>query len=108
MSTLPEPDIVGSDLIVDQPDNLGYQPVQIVDRDTEKAVATAEVLIAKAIAPVKKQFLCTLPIKSSSKEPSNDAVLDTKPSSNASVLKEKKSKRQAKRERKQVLFTCIG
>lgn len=114
MSTLlPEPNTNGSDPTVLQPENLGDPPAQNAAIDTEKPLATAEELIAKAIAPVKKQFLCTIPIKSSIQQPSDDVVSDTKPSSNASVVKEKKSKRQAKRERKQVqklnllLFTCI-
>ncbi|XP_074331228.1 tRNA-dihydrouridine(47) synthase [NAD(P)(+)]-like isoform X1 [Apium graveolens] len=108
MSTLlPEPNTNGSDPMALQPENLGDPNAA---KDTEKPLATAEELIAKAIAPVKQQFLCHNPIKSSIQQPSNDVVLDTKPSSNASVVKEKKSKRQAKRERKQeqksVLHLC--
>ncbi|WOH03854.1 hypothetical protein DCAR_0623254 [Daucus carota subsp. sativus] len=96
--------------MVEEPENLGDPPAQNVDTDTEQSLATAQELIAKCIAPVKKQYLCPLPVKSSIKEASNDAVLDAKPSSNSSLVTEKKSKRQAKRERKQeqksVLHLC--
>ncbi|BBH09298.1 FMN-linked oxidoreductases superfamily protein, partial [Prunus dulcis] len=58
---------------------------------------TPEELVAKSIAPVKKQFLCPPPIRACSNEP-NDAV----------SVKEKKSKRQLKRERQQAVKSAVG
>lgn len=68
---------------------------------------TPEELMAKAIAPVKREFLRPLSARPSSTNPSNDAVStendkSAEPSS-TTLVKEKKSKRQLKRERLQVL-----
>ncbi|CAI9104655.1 OLC1v1003379C2 [Oldenlandia corymbosa var. corymbosa] len=57
------------------------------------AQLTSEELVAKAIAPVKKEFLCPPPTR-------NDADTELPPQT-AALIKEKKSKRQLKRERRQ-------
>lgn len=65
---------------------------------------TPEELVAKAIAPVKKQFLRPPPTRANQ----NDTVKYTNDKSSqqhsSTLVKEKKSKRQLKRERRQVLF----
>ncbi|KAK6946359.1 hypothetical protein RJ641_013903, partial [Dillenia turbinata] len=58
---------------------------------------TVDELVARAIAPVKKEFLCPLIRPCVRKEED----LQSNSSSSSNVLKEKKSKRQLKRERKQ-------
>lgn len=65
-----------------------------------------EQLVARAIAPVKKDFLRPPPVRSSSP---NDGVSIPNDNNKTSVLaKEKKSKRQLKRERRLVpSFTCL-
>ena len=63
---------------------------------------TPEDLVAKAIAPVKREFLLPPPIRPCSKD-SNDVASDATKSAPSNLLKEKKSKRQLKRERLQVL-----
>ncbi|KAM7479373.1 hypothetical protein LguiA_027586 [Lonicera macranthoides] len=81
--------------------------------DGKVRVAVAELspeeLAAKAIAPVKKEFLRPHTVKPTTNDESNDVASDTKPTTTP-VLKEKKSKRQAKRERRQeqksVLHLC--
>ncbi|XAR72759.1 tRNA-dihydrouridine(47) synthase (NAD(P)(+)) [Bertholletia excelsa] len=60
---------------------------------------TPEELVAKAIAPVKREFLRPPPVRPRGSD-SSDVVTDTT-SAPSSVLKEKKSKRQLKRERRQ-------
>ncbi|KAK7351897.1 hypothetical protein VNO77_11657 [Canavalia gladiata] len=62
------------------------------------AQQTAEQLVARAIAPVKKDFLRPPPVRASSP---NDDVSIPNDNNKTSVLKEKKSKRQLKRERRQ-------
>ncbi|KAF7127949.1 hypothetical protein RHSIM_Rhsim11G0184600 [Rhododendron simsii] len=63
---------------------------------------TPEELIAKAIAPVKREFLRPPPIRPcSNSNDTNDAASGTKSAPSSSLLKEKKSKRQLKRERLQ-------
>ncbi|PSS26010.1 TRNA-dihydrouridine(47) synthase [NAD(P)(+)]-like [Actinidia chinensis var. chinensis] len=70
---------------------------------------TPEDLVAKAIAPVKREFLLPPPIRPCSKD-SNDVASDATKSAPSNLLKEKKSKRQLKRERlqekKSVLHLC--
>lgn len=65
---------------------------------------TPEELVAKAIAPVKKQFLRPPPTRANQ----NDTVKYTNERSSqqhsSTLVKEKKSKRQLKRERRQVIF----
>lgn len=70
---------------------------------TIPACLTPEELVAKAIAPVKKEFLCPPPVRADSTSASNqnEGVHEHK---SAPLLKEKKSKRQLKRERRQVFF----
>lgn len=94
-------------------DGSSAEPSMMEDTQTSKrddAVApasapaerTPEELVAKAMAPVKKEFLRPPPIRSSTSQP-DDAATQTEPKSSASLIKEKKSKRQLKRERRQVL-----
>ncbi|GFY89889.1 FMN-linked oxidoreductases superfamily protein [Actinidia rufa] len=70
---------------------------------------TPEDLVAKAIAPVKREFLLPPPIRPCSKD-SNDVASDATKSAPSNLLREKKSKRQLKRERlqekKSVLHLC--
>jgi tRNA-dihydrouridine synthase 3 len=79
-------------LSVEPPPSNGSQP-------------TPEELAAKAIAPVKKEFLRPPPPRTSSTSTGlqNDTVSQTKVVS----VKEKKSKRQLKRERHQVLSLSL-
>ena len=71
---------------------------------------TPEDLVAKAIAPVKREFLLPPPIRPCCKD-SNDVASDATKSAPSNLLKEKKSKRQLKRERLQVLslpnYICL-
>ncbi|KAL6213720.1 hypothetical protein ACLB2K_013164 [Fragaria x ananassa] len=73
-----------------------------------EAQRTPEELVAKSIAPVKKQFLRPAPIRPFSKD-QNDAVSEgnAKPHQ-SSVVKEKKSKRQLKRERREAQKSPLG
>ncbi|KAL2346076.1 hypothetical protein Fmac_000076 [Flemingia macrophylla] len=74
----------------------------VAERDQGASVVaeqTPEQLVARAIAPVKKDFLRPPPVRDSSP---NDAVSVPNDNTTTSVLaKEKKSKRQLKRERRQ-------
>lgn len=67
---------------------------------------TPEELVAKAIAPVKREFLRPPPLRSSStnvKDAASSAKNDgDDKAAPSSLVKEKKSKRQLKRERRQV------
>ncbi|KAL7002621.1 tRNA-dihydrouridine(47) synthase [NAD(P)(+)] [Sarracenia purpurea var. burkii] len=74
----------------------------------EVAQKTPEELVAKAIAPVKSEFLRPAPTRASSNDTNGaDSGANSAPSN---LLKEKKSKRQLKRERlqekKSVLHIC--
>ncbi|XP_047328486.1 tRNA-dihydrouridine(47) synthase [NAD(P)(+)]-like [Impatiens glandulifera] len=62
---------------------------------------TPEELVAKAIAPVKKDFIRPPPIRNKDTDTDNVNDLDTKPSAPSKIIIEKKSKRQLKRERNQ-------
>ncbi|GMP37701.1 hypothetical protein CsSME_00009276 [Camellia sinensis var. sinensis] len=65
------------------------------------AELTPEELVAKSIAPVKREFLCPPPTRTCSDD-ADDVDSKTKKSAlSSSFLKEKKSKRQLKRERQQ-------
>lgn len=65
---------------------------------------TPEELVARSIAPVKREFLRPPPVRPCSSVNHDDAISDTKDkSAQSAVDKEKKSKRQLKRERRQVL-----
>lgn len=68
------------------------------------AQRTPEELVAKAIAPIKKEFLRPPPVRPASASSQNDAVADSAPADNSKsgIVKDKKSKRQLKRERRQV------
>lgn len=69
--------------------------------NTNGVQQTPEQLVAKAIAPVKREFLRPHPLRPCS----GDGKTDVSHSKDihSSVLKEKKSKRQLKRERRQVV-----
>lgn len=73
---------------------------------------TPQQLVAKAIAPVKRDFLRPPPLRSSSnnlKDATSTAKNDGDDKAAPSTLvKEKKSKRQLKRERRQVNFSFIS
>ncbi|GKV24083.1 hypothetical protein SLEP1_g33739 [Rubroshorea leprosula] len=62
---------------------------------------TPEELVARAIAPIKREFLRPPPSRTTQNNASSDA--DSKPSQ-SSLVKDKKSKRQLKRERRQVPY----
>lgn len=77
------------------------QPPSNSDGATQQ---TPEELVGRAIAPIKREFLRPPP---PSRTTQNDAASDANSSANAkqsqsSLVKEKKSKRQLKRERLQV------
>ncbi|KAF2321544.1 hypothetical protein GH714_000364 [Hevea brasiliensis] len=79
-------------LIVDQPPSQPLNP-----NGTHR---TPEELVAKAIAPVKREFLRPPPSRTNQRDTAvSDA--DAKASKSSVVAKEKKSKRQLKRERRQ-------
>ncbi|KAL3515087.1 hypothetical protein ACH5RR_021989 [Cinchona calisaya] len=101
-------------------DGSAAEPGMLVDPQTSKpdeAVAVVpapapapapaqlspEELVAKAIAPVKKEFLRPPPIRPSTTQPDDD-VSEAKSSS---LIKEKKSKRQLKRERRQEMKSAL-
>ncbi|ONH90906.1 hypothetical protein PRUPE_8G082800 [Prunus persica] len=69
---------------------------------------TPEELVAKSIAPVKKQFLCPPPIRACSNEQNDDVSGGKTKPAQTSVVKEKKSKRQLKRERQQAVKSAVG
>lgn len=73
------------------------------------AEKTPEELVAKSIAPVKKQFLRPPPVRPCCPKNHNDEVSDgnAKPAQ-SNVVKEKKSKRQLKRERRQAQKSPLG
>ncbi|KAL8140965.1 hypothetical protein V2J09_006986 [Rumex salicifolius] len=66
------------------------------------APPSAEELVAKAIAPVKREFLCPPPPRpSSAAGKTNEEASITEKSNSSKLVKEKKSKRQLKRERQE-------
>lgn len=73
---------------------------------------TPQELVAKAIAPVKREFLRPPPVRSSSnnvKDAASTAKNDgDDKAAPSSLVKEKKSKRQLKRERRQVNLSFIS
>lgn len=72
---------------------------------------TPEELVARAIAPVKREFLRPPPVRPSSSPSTNtnDDVSDEKDKpAQSAVDKEKKSKRQLKRERRQVFIFPVS
>ena len=73
-----------------------------------QAHQTPEQLIARAIAPIKKEFLRPPPVRASSTNDDVSTANDKNPpQSGSAVLKEKKSKRQLKRERRQVNYKFL-
>ncbi|XP_027162663.1 tRNA-dihydrouridine(47) synthase [NAD(P)(+)]-like [Coffea eugenioides] len=70
------------------------------------APLTPEELVAKARAPVKKEFLRPPPIRTSNSTTSQPHDAATEPNSTP-LIKEKKSKRQLKRERRQELKSAL-
>lgn len=81
-------------------DAAGDQPVTSSNRADHQ---TPEELVAKAIAPVKREFLRHPPSRTQS-----DAVAESRKvnAARSGVVNEKKSKRQLKRERRQV--ACLN
>lgn len=67
--------------------------------DSSVAEQGPEQLIARAIAPVKKNFLCPPPVRDST--PNDDVSVPDDNKTTSVLAKEKKSKRQLKRERRQ-------
>lgn len=67
---------------------------------------TPEELVAKAIAPVKREYLRPPPSRPCNNNDSTVGVQndDAAEAKNTPILKDKKSKRQIKRERRQVIF----
>ena len=70
---------------------------------------SVEEMVAKSIVPVKKEFICPAPnrLSSDDNKSSGDAV-PVSAAAAAPVIKEKKSKRQLKRERIQVLYVFFA
>ena len=65
---------------------------------------TTEELVAKSIAPIKKHFLRPPPLRASSNDAVSQTTANAAPApSQSTFVKDKKSKRQLKRERRQVL-----
>lgn len=62
---------------------------------------SAEELVAKSIAPVKREYLRPPPVRSGDIKAEEKVVQNDGPAA-APILKEKKSKRQLKRERREV------
>ncbi|KZV41121.1 tRNA-dihydrouridine(47) synthase [NAD(P)(+)]-like [Dorcoceras hygrometricum] len=68
------------------------------------SVRSTEELMAKSIAPVKREFLCPPSVKTSDSNNVNDSDVkkaDVNYETSTPILKEKKSKRQLKRERRE-------
>ncbi|XP_073292768.1 tRNA-dihydrouridine(47) synthase [NAD(P)(+)]-like [Primulina huaijiensis] len=68
------------------------------------SVLSTEEMVAKAIAPVKREFLCPPSVRPSDTNNINDSdgkKTDVNDTTSTPVLKEKKSKRQLKRERRE-------
>jgi tRNA-dihydrouridine synthase 3 len=97
----------GREIAVSPPEvvvETAVSPAEVVVEQAERVVKgiaemSAEELVAKAIAPVKKEFLRPPPIR-----PANNVQSESSPTpapASAPLLKEKKSKRQAKRDRRQ-------
>ncbi|KAL5563138.1 hypothetical protein UlMin_032885 [Ulmus minor] len=85
--------------LVDNPVDLGAPPPLSTSNGVQR---TPEELVAKAIAPIKREFLRPPPRRPSNNHDDDDASeAKAKPAALSSVVKEKKSKRQLKRERRQ-------
>ncbi|KAJ8446739.1 hypothetical protein Cgig2_002901 [Carnegiea gigantea] len=94
----------GTELAVEQ----NHENAAAPPGDAGGAHPTPEELVAKAIAPVKREFLRPPPVRSSEKKSDsvlqsdvNQANVDAKSDASKSIVKEKKSKRQLKRERRE-------
>lgn len=94
----------GTELAVEQ----NHENAAAPPEDAGGAHSTPEELVAKAIAPVKREFLRPPPVRSSEKNSDslsqsdvNQANVDAKSDASKSIVKEKKSKRQLKRERRE-------
>lgn len=76
----------------------------VVSASSPATQQTPEELVARSIAPVKRNFLRPPPVRPCSSANRDGAVSETKDKpAQSAVDKEKKSKRQLKRERRQVL-----
>lgn len=95
-----------AELIVGEPPKIPTEPPQLPRKSVLEM--SADELVAKSIVPVKKEYICPVPIRlgSDNNGPSGDAVPASTTASARPVSKEKKSKRQLKRERNQV-FICV-
>lgn len=68
---------------------------------------STEELISKSIAPVKKEFLRPPPTSRSTTSDSKDDYANSEAPRSSGMIQEKKSKRQLKRERHEVLFLSL-
>lgn len=78
-------------------------PSEPVDSHSQShSELTTEELVAKSIAPIKKHFLRPPPLRASSNDAVSQTTANAAPApSQSSFVKDKKSKRQLKRERRQ-------
>ncbi|KAL7588807.1 hypothetical protein Lser_V15G40297 [Lactuca serriola] len=90
-----------AELIVGEPPKIPTEPPQLPRKSVLEM--SADELVAKSIVPVKKEYMCPIPIRlgSDNNGTSGDAVPASTTASARPVSKEKKSKRQLKRERNQ-------
>lgn len=79
----------------------GEKPQAASSVSTVRAAPTPEELVARAVAPVKREFLCSAPQRSADRKEKPDKEFN-EDNGVPVVLKEKKSKRQLKRERQLV------
>ncbi|XWS55013.1 hypothetical protein CRYUN_Cryun10bG0138400 [Craigia yunnanensis] len=96
--------------VVTKLETIGLPPSQPPSNSNGATQQTPEDLVARAIAPIKREFLRQPP---TSRTTQNDAASDANAKqSQSNVIKEKKSKRQLKRERlqeqKSALNLCPG
>ncbi|KAK9049326.1 hypothetical protein SSX86_031706 [Deinandra increscens subsp. villosa] len=87
----------GTEITIGEPPKIPTEPPQPARKPVIEM--TVEELVAKAIVPVKKEFICPLPTRASGDN--SRLSSDERPAATAPVSKEKKSKRQIKRERNQ-------
>ncbi|GFZ00412.1 FMN-linked oxidoreductases superfamily protein [Actinidia rufa] len=99
-------DVSTAELAVEEP-KVSKEPPSVVGGSGGVAQQTSEDLVAKAIAPVKREFIRPPPIRPCGND-SNDVASNATKSAPSNLLKEKKSKRQLKRERLQVACEMRG
>lgn len=104
-------DVSPAAFAVEQPET----PLQLPSSNTDDSgvsqeFRTPEELVAKGIVPVKRQYLRPPPSRPSTNNNNNNNSTvgvqndDAAEAKSAPILKDKKSKRQIKRERRQVIF----